>query len=48
MAGDVEGLHHEHEESESPGKLVLLVIGLIIFHVGAFVSLKIPHDSLHN
>lgn len=27
-----------NEQSESPRKLVLLVIALVIFHVGAFVS----------
>ena len=32
--------HHEQEDSDSPGTLVLIVIGLVIFHVGAFVSLK--------
>jgi len=31
---------HADRESESPHKLVLLVIALVIFHIGAFVSSK--------
>jgi len=31
---------HADKESESPHKLVLLVIALVIFHIGAFVSSK--------
>ena len=29
---------HADKESESPQKIVLLVIALVIFHIGAFVS----------
>ncbi len=46
IGGPVE--QHEQAQSEGSDKLVLFVIALVIFHIGAFVSYKwtyIIHNS---
>lgn len=34
---------HEQAESEASDKLILFVIALVIFHIGAFVSFPCPN-----